>query len=90
MHPILLASLFSLLKITNLNYIDFRKSKPNVKFLKKFFFNAISLVLTKYFLKQISCFIGCKAFANIKCLFTKKTKLNKKKYLALKVKNLVI
>lgn len=63
----LLVSLLSLLKFSNLDYIDFKEAKLNVELLEKFFFHGtILLTFTKLFLKQTSYIIGYRALKIVK------------------------
>ena len=74
----LLVSLSSPLKLTNLEYINFRGTKSNIKPLRKFFiFCAILLILIRFFFKQLAILL-CIEFLKLQnSQFIKKTKFKK-------------
>ena len=71
---ILLVYLSSLLESVNLDYVNFKKVKPDKKFLKRYFlFGAILLILTKLIPKPKSCIIEYRVFKIVKWLTYKKS-----------------
>lgn len=60
MDHIFLANIISLLKLINLDCINFEKEKFNIKFLKRFFL--LNTILTRLFFKQVGYLSRCRAF----------------------------